>query len=70
VLGEIHQLTESDKEDIMKILSDDIAKNAEDEWGWKGPHVAVQGFGFLPKKVNDELNLMTQVPDMNQNLMF
>ena len=62
--------TKSDKEDTMKILSDNIVKNTEDEWDWKGPLVAVQGFGFLPQKVNAELDQMTQVPDINQNLMF
>ena len=54
----------------MKILSDNIVKNTEDDWDWKGPLVAVQGFGFLPQKVNAELDQMTQVPDINQNLMF
>ena len=62
--------TKSDKEDIMKILSDNIVKNTEDEWDWKGPLVAVQGFGFLPQKVNAELDQMTQVTDIKQYLMF
>ena len=45
----------------MKTMSDNIVKNDEDPWGWRGPLVAVQGFGFSPQKVNAELDQMTQV---------
>ena len=54
----------------MKTLSDNIAKSAEDPWGWKGPLVASQGFGFLPQKVKTELVQITQVTNNDQYLMF
>ena len=37
-------------------MIDTIAGNNEDEWGWRGPLVPVQGFGFLPEKVNATLD--------------
>ena len=33
----------------------------QDQWGWDGPLTPVPGFGFFPKRVNDELDHMTQV---------
>jgi len=34
--------------------------NEQDQWGWDGHLTPVPGFGFLPKRVNDELDHMTQ----------
>ena len=33
----------------------------QDMWGWGGSLTPVPGFGFFPKRVNDELDHMTQV---------
>ena len=33
----------------------------EDEWGWGGPLVTVQGFGFLPAKVHQAMLKMAKV---------
>ena len=35
--------------------------NDQDQMGWVGPLTPVPGFGFFPKRVNDELDHMTQV---------
>ena len=44
----------------METISDSD-KGIEDEWGWTGQLEAVQGFGFLPPRVIQELDNMTQV---------
>ena len=33
----------------------------KDQMAWDGPLTPVPGFGFFPKRVNDELDHMTQV---------
>ena len=35
--------------------------NDQDQMDWDGPLTPVPGFGFYPKRVNDELDHMTQV---------
>ena len=35
--------------------------NNQDHMAWDGPLTPVPGFGFYPKRVNDELDHMTQV---------
>ena len=35
--------------------------NDQNEMEWDGPLTPVPGFGFYPKRVNDELDHMTQV---------
>ena len=37
------------------------AFNDHNKMDWDGPLTPVPGFGFYPKKVNDELDHMTQV---------
>ena len=44
--------------------------NEQDQWGWDGHLTPVPGFGFLPKRVNDELDHMTQVKHIGNILNF
>ena len=42
------------------------AFNDQDQMDWKGPLTLVPGFGFYPKRVNDELDHMAQERILNK----
>ena len=45
-------------------LSDYSSYSDMDLWGWDGPLVPVPGFGFLPPKMEHELEYMAQVREL------
>ena len=50
--------------DTIEDGTEDVAATGE-EWGWDGPLVTVQGFGFIPAKVHQEMLKMAKVRNSN-----